>query len=151
MKVFVTVGTTVFDSMIKAADKCAGVLKDYQFTFQIANSKNYKPDNGLSFDFLDNIEDYYANSDVIITHAGAGTFYKLLEMHKKIIVVPNLERRDKHQADIARFAEENKYALVVWELDGLLAALRLVENFQPNVFKKEHFFKAEEIAAFILS
>ena len=96
-------------------------------------------------------EDYYKHSDVIITHAGAGTIFKLLELNKKIIVIPNLERVDKHQRDLANFLGENEYALVAWNLDDLLDCLRLVESFQPSVFKKEPFFKAEEIASFILS
>lgn len=149
MKLFVTVGTTCFDSMIEAVDKCAAELREYQFTFQIAEGV-YKPLCGTSFEFVDGIDEFYAQSDVIITHAGAGSIYKLLELQKKVIVIPNLERVDKHQSDLANFVEENNYALVVWELRDLSAVLRSVGNFQPNVFEKERFFKAEEIASFIL-
>ena len=150
MKIFVTVGTTFFDSMVEAADKCAAELKNHQFTFQTAGGA-YKPSNGTSFDFMDGVDKYYEQSDVIITHAGAGSAYKLLELRKKVIVVPNMERVDKHQSDIAKFLEENKYALVVWNLDDLLSVLGTADSFQPSIFEKEHFFKAEEIASYILS
>lgn len=150
MKIFVTVGTTVFDSMIEAADKCAAELKQYQFTFQTAVGA-YKPLHGTSFEFVDGIDGYFDDADVIITHAGAGSTYTLLDLHKKIVVVPNLERVDKHQSDLANFLEENNYALVVWNLDRLLDILQSIEIFQPSVFEKESFFKAEEISLIILS
>ena len=148
MNILVTVGTTCFDSMIDAVDKCAAELKQHQFVFQTADG-HYKPLHGKYFDFVDSIDDYYHNSDIIITHAGAGSTYKLLELRKKIVVVPNLERVDKHQSDIARFLEDNNYALVVWDLNTLLDILRSLDNFHPSTYEKEPFFKAEEIAAFI--
>ncbi len=150
MKIFVTVGTTSFDRMVEVVDKCAAVMKGYEFIFQTADGA-YIPLNGTSFDFIDNVDDYYDQSDVIITHAGAGSTYKLLELRKKIVVVPNLERVDKHQSDLANFLEENNYALVVWKVDDLFDVLKSLDKFHPDIFEKENFFKAKEIASFILS
>lgn len=143
MKILVTVGTTSFDSMIEAADKCAAKLDDHQFTFQIADGR-YIPQYGDYFNFSDSISDYYSQSDGIITHAGAGSTYKLLELRKKIIVVPNLDRVDKHQSDIANFLEENNYALVVWKLSNLQEILNSIDDFQPTIFEKQHFLKLKK-------
>ncbi len=150
MNIFITVGTTHFNSLVEAADKCAAELTEHKFTFQTAGSA-YKPLHGECFEFGDAIDDYYDRSDIIITHAGAGSIYKLLELRKIVIVVPNLERVDKHQSDIAKFLEENKYALIVWNLEELPAVLQSADIFQPTLFEKNHFFKAEEIASFISS
>jgi len=150
MNVFVTVGTTSFDRLVKASDECASIIKEYDFIFQIADG-SYTPLNGSSFGFVDSVDSYYNHSDIVITHAGAGSVYNLLELHKKLVVVPNLERVDKHQRDLAGFLEENNYALVVWDLDRLLNILKSVKAFQPAKFEKDPFFKYEEIASYLLS
>ncbi|HEA1399118.1 TPA: hypothetical protein RVE45_003897, partial [Escherichia coli] len=71
------------------------------------------------FSFRDDVDVFYNDADVIITHAGAGTLYQLLEKGKKIIAVPNLERIDKHQVDIATYMERNHYLLVCWDYNEI--------------------------------
>lgn len=150
MNIFVTVGTTNFDSLIKVADECAAKLTQHSFTFQKADGL-YKPLYGAYFDFVKDVNEYYQHADFVITHAGAGSVYKLLEMHKKIIVVPNFDRVDKHQADIATFLEEHNYALVVWQLTDLQHLIEKMDDYAPSIFRKTHFFKAEEIATYVMS
>ena len=151
MKIFVTVGTTKFDSLIKYIDT-ESVFYNLSVEFQIANGK-YIPKTHPYFTFIDgnSIVKKYQESDVIITHAGAGTIYKLLELKKKIIVVPNLERSDKHQMDIARYVSENKYALVAYSLTQLEMFLNSIYDYDFKEFNKKNFFKAEEILGYILT
>lgn len=150
MKIFITVGTTQFDSMIKAVDDFAQQSKSNNFTFQIATGR-YIPKNGYSFSFTQDIDDYYNNSDLIITHAGAGSIYHLLKISKKIIIIPNLERADKHQLDIAKYMDENNFALVCYKLNDLSKMINESKSFSPHPFKKESFFKVDDIANYIQS
>ncbi|WP_026957851.1 PssE/Cps14G family polysaccharide biosynthesis glycosyltransferase [Aliagarivorans taiwanensis] len=140
MKILVTVGTTRFSSLTEKAR----TIGAHDMTLQHA-------DPSLSFGhvFLDNIEQHYQDADLVITHAGAGSVFSLLEMGKKIIVVPNLERVDKHQLDLAQHVERNGYALVAWEIESLRRCIDDSTNFSPNTYSPTKFFKFEEITEFI--
>ena len=148
MKIFVTVGTTTFDSMVQRLDLAANSLPEFEFIFQISKG-NYKPKNGVSFSFSEEIYDYYIDSDLIVTHAGAGSIFKLLELEKKILVVPNLDRIDKHQSDIAAYMERNNHLLVAWSLDEIDDILAKARSFTPTKYKKNSFFMYKDIASFL--
>lgn len=150
MRIFVTVGTTSFDSMIENIDQYFNENKKYNVNFQIANG-NYTPKSGAFFSFRDDVDVFYNDADVIITHAGAGTLYQLLEKGKKIIAVPNLERIDKHQVDIATYMERNHYLLVCWDYNEIGDLLKSIHNFKPNPYYKIEFDKGKEIADYIRS
>lgn len=143
MSVLVTVGTTRFDSLIKYIDE-AFAESPITFTFQIADGK-YEPVNFPFFTFSDDIEKYYRESDLVICHAGAGTIYKLLEIKKKIIIVPNTERRDNHQLDIAAYMEANGYALTVTDFSLLKDTIEKIPHIKLTPFEKHDFDKTREI------
>lgn len=149
MNIFVTVGTTKFDSLIGAVDKVAK-NDGNTYIYQIANGE-YKPLFGNYFTFTKCIDKYYSQADVVITHAGAGSIYTLLERRKKIIIVPNLDRVDKHQSDISEFMEKGQYAKVCNDLDSIEQLIKGIGSFNPNQFLKIDFFKEKEIASFLLS
>lgn len=148
MNVFVTVGTTKFDELIRHIDETFKGESPFSFTYQISDG-DYKPKNGQFFSFKNNIEDFYNESDIIITHAGAGSIYRLLELGKKIIVVPNFSRIDKHQSDISSYMENNNHCLVAWEFIELEQKLKQIVLFSPVQFVKTPFFKSDEIVSFI--
>jgi beta-1,4-N-acetylglucosaminyltransferase len=143
MKVLVTVGTTRFDSLIKYIDE---VFADsfIAFTFQIADGK-YEPVNFPFFTFSNDIETYYRESDLVICHAGAGTIYKLLEIKKKIIIVPNTERTDNHQLDITSYMGANGYALTVTDFTLLKDTIEKISHIKLIPFEKHDFDKTREI------
>lgn len=149
MKIFVTVGTTKFNSLIEFLDRNIEKNGKYEIEMQISDG-DYKPSNWDYFDFTANIQSKYDNCDVVITHAGAGSIYKLLEMGKKIIIVPNLDRIDSHQTDIATYMDANNHAISVSILGEIPAALEKIQQIQLKPFEKIDFFKAEEIVDFIL-
>ncbi|NQZ08441.1 MAG: hypothetical protein HRT35_14905, partial [Algicola sp.] len=111
--IFVTVGTTAFDQLIEAVD---AQLSGHQFdvTCQIANGK-YLP-KIKHVRFAEDFSRRLVEADVVITHGGAGTVFELLEQGKKMIMVPNLFRVDKHQQDLANDVEQNGVAGVCWAL-----------------------------------
>jgi len=75
VKIFVTVGTTQYDSLIKAID--AHLSRDeFDISIQLADGE-YVSKNHTFFRYTDNIEQYFKDADLIITHAGAGTDFQL--------------------------------------------------------------------------
>lgn len=145
MNIFVTVGTTKFDSLIETVDLIS-FLNEHEVTYQISNG-NYHPKNGIFFKFTEDLNQIIDSSDLIITHAGAGSIYSLLESGKKLIVAPNLERVDKHQLEIAQYCFEKNYCSVAFELSDLS---NLIELSQSKVFAKyvkDEFFLTSHIAA----
>lgn len=146
MKILVTVGTTTFDSLIEFLDN--HLDRKYEVLFQIANGK-YIPKKFRYITFTNEIDVIYKEYDYIITHAGAGTIYKLLDLEKKFIVVPNLDRVDGHQTDISKFLEDELYALNCNDFNHIIPSLERLPSLTLNLYKKESFFKAKEICAFI--
>jgi beta-1,4-N-acetylglucosaminyltransferase len=150
MKVLVTVGTYKFDDLIKKIDEIA-VDKKFEFICQIGQGE-YIPKNCESFSFSNNFAEKINESDLIITHAGAGTVYSLLENKKNLIVVPNINRVDKHQLEIAQFVHINKYCLSCFDLNDIEIFLSRVEKFivhEKVCYEKEAFFKYSEIIDYL--
>lgn len=142
MKVFVTVGTTAFDDLIEYLDQ---LETDISITMQISSESKYSPRNKAYFDFTDNIEQYYIEADIVVTHAGAGSIYRLLELNKKIIIVPNMSRIDNHQRDISDYMDEHKFALVCRNIHQLGDMIKTIRSFEFRKYAPERFFKCSDI------
>ena len=136
MMILVTIGTTTFDSLIMEIDQT--FPKSTDILLQIADGE-YKPANFPFITFIENIDEYYFKADLIICHAGAGTVYKLLELGKKIIVVPNMTRSDPHQRELADFVKNNNYGLVPDNLSDLYKTVKHAELFTPQKYNKPVF------------
>lgn len=141
MKIFVTVGTTPFDTLFEFVDRTLDP-NNFDVTCQIAEGK-YTPKNHRSFKFKDDISSYYESSDIVITHAGAGTIYKLLEMSKKLIVCPNISRVDDHQLQISKYVDMKKYALYCRDLNDLASFCQSKCFNEITEYKKTKFFGAK--------
>ena len=149
MKTLVTVGSSSFDSLIRAVDQAATKLKAFSFTFQIGTGE-YKPQNGNSFARSNEFSSVLADADIVITHAGAGTVFELLELNKKMIVVPNFDRVDKHQSDLALYIERNNYALVCHDVNHIESHIEGIIAYEPVPYSKESFFLADELTSKLL-
>ena len=146
MKIFVTVGTTKFDALVEFLDQ--NLDKSYEVLFQISDGK-YIPKNFEYIIYSDDINSLYQKYDYVITHAGAGTIYKLLDLKKKFKVVPNLDRIDQHQTDIADFVDANGYAISCSDFKDIPPALDILPKKEFNQYEKHVFFKTKEICQFI--
>ncbi|EIX4875197.1 glycosyltransferase [Vibrio vulnificus] len=147
-KIFVTVGTTPFDSLIKKVDSIF-CPEHYEVILQVSEDANYIPENFKYFKFDPGFRSKLTDFDLIITHAGAGSIYSLLELGHKIVVVPNLERVDKHQSEIARFVSENNYGGVCLNLSYLKEIVDMSLNASFASYKKEPFFGFSFIDEFV--
>jgi beta-1,4-N-acetylglucosaminyltransferase len=116
--IFVTVGNTAFDSLIKSTDAIKGDV-----IIQKANGK-YIPKNHKFFDYGD-LEEYFDKSDIVITHGGAGNIFRVLSKGKKVVAISNEERSDKHQSDLLSKLSSERY--ILW--------CRNIKNLQKEIDK----------------
>ena len=130
MKILVTVGTTPFESLVKAVDQ--QLSQSHHLTSQISNGV-YIPQHHDYFRFSNEIDTYYSDADLIISHGGAGSVFHILELGKKLVIVPNLERVDTHQIDICEFMQKNYHAMVCSDVENLsqIVEKALITDFLP--------------------
>ena len=146
----VTTGTTQFLGLLVAADALAQSQPDWQFRFQTGPAE-FKPQTGEHFEFSNSIEEEYNQADLVISHAGAGTLFKLATLGKPCIAVPNLERADHHQLELAEYFQERGYCLLARTPDDLTDVFHTAGNFEPQAFSEfafdtEAFVEATGIA-----
>jgi UDP-N-acetylglucosamine transferase subunit ALG13 len=127
--IFATVGTTdrPFDRLIAELDRIAPDL-DHEVTAQIG-AATVEPEHVEWFRFTDKevIERLYAEADIVVGHAGAGTVLTSLINETPIVVVPRRKDRDEHttehQFDLADAIESRTGVFVVREIEGLREAV----------------------------
>jgi len=95
--IFVTVGTTKFDRLIKAVDDLAasGAL-DHDIICQIGNG-SYIPSHCDYLRFTPSISDYITEADLVITHGGLTTL-ELIRVRKRFVAIANTDLADDHQS-----------------------------------------------------
>lgn len=150
MKLLVTVGTTAFNSLFETLDNCE-IPEHVEIECQIANG-SYVPKKYQHFRFTDNFEDKLISADAVISHAGAGNVFKLLELGKSSIIVANLERKDPHQIELARYVSENNFAIGIKHLNlvNLNDSIRQLQSFEPTPYRKQAFRFADELNSKII-
>lgn len=144
-KCLICVGTSSFNSLLIQIDSLK--RNDVYFEIQYGNS-SYIPKHHKSYRWLDNFIEYAASFDFVITHAGAGTIYGLLEKNVKLLVVPNIERVDKHQLEISRFLLENNLAYICYDINDLNGRINDILRSDSNIdsYSKEDFFLIDLIS-----
>jgi beta-1,4-N-acetylglucosaminyltransferase len=147
MKIFITVGTTPFDSLIRFCDE--NLDQALTITMQISKDATYIPKRFDHITFTGDIHSYYQSADLVVTHAGAGTIFTLLEMRKRIIVVPNLDRDDSHQKDLAGVVEKKQWGLVCWRFQDISELIERVSDFPAVPYQRQEFFGGTHIDAII--
>ncbi|XP_001358297.3 UDP-N-acetylglucosamine transferase subunit ALG13 homolog [Drosophila pseudoobscura] len=155
--VYVTVGTTKFDALIKAVASEAALeaLQSRECRKLILQHGNSEPvpadvsrrisqQYGIQLEqytFRPNIEDIKA-SDLIIGHAGAGTCMDILTNGKAGLIVVNDELMDNHQQELATqlaseqylyYCKPSQLAVQLATLD--FASLRAYESASENMLK----------------
>lgn len=140
MKVFVSVGThpQQFDRLLKELDKISEKTNAFEFFAQTGNS-DYKPANFQTKIILDEQEylEKISQSDLIVSHGGAGTIINCLKQSKKVVVVPRLKRfgehTNNHQLDVARALSSEEKVISVEDITGLESALKKAVAFKPSI------------------
>ena len=145
-RVFLTVGTTSFDSLIEAVDTEAflEVMRAcgcQELVLQIGRG-SYLPSkyltvetcsqHGISFEyfrFKPTLADEMAAADLVISHCGAGSVLEAVTLQKLLLVVVNDTLQENHQEELADAMASRKHCLkalpadVVPVLEGLAGRL----------------------------
>lgn len=143
MKVLVTLGTTRFESLVRFFDKhIEGVDITFQFIGEDEPPK-YWPNLGFVQDFNSLLE----KQDLVITHCGAGNVYSLLEKNIQFCAVPNLDRKDRHQLELANFLQLHKLAYVFNLVESnFISPKKVIEaasGFKRNRYVNQHPFNID--------
>ncbi|KAG5192830.1 glycosyltransferase family 28 C-terminal domain-containing protein [Tribonema minus] len=121
--VFVTVGTTLFDELIRAADQDDVLQRLWQLGYRrvlMQTGKGaYQPAEGdrrcgmhvSCYRFKPTLAEDMARADLIISHAGAGSIMEALTLAKPLVVVVNDALMGNHQSELARAMAERCHAL----------------------------------------
>ncbi len=115
--IFVTVGTTDFDSLAARMDELAPQLGE-DVVIQTGRG-TYTPRHAQHFRFAPSLDNYYRQARLVVSHGGLGTLVEVLRLGKPLIGVSNPDRYDLHQDDLLGEMERGGY--LVWCRD--LAAL----------------------------
>jgi beta-1,4-N-acetylglucosaminyltransferase len=104
--IFVTVGSTDFDALVRDMDDLAPRIGE-PVVMQIGLGE-YEPKNAEFFRFSPALDDYYARASMVVAHGGLGTIVEALESGKKLVCVVNPTTYDRHQEHLLRlFSEQN--------------------------------------------
>uniref|UniRef100_A0A7N0TA76 Glycosyl transferase family 28 C-terminal domain-containing protein n=1 Tax=Kalanchoe fedtschenkoi TaxID=63787 RepID=A0A7N0TA76_KALFE len=120
--VFVTVGTTSFDKLVRAVDtqevKQELYRKGYTSLIIQMGRGSFIPtkcageDGSLAVDaftFSSTIADHLKSADLVISHAGSGSIFETLRLSKPLIVVVNEDLMDNHQSELAEELADRKH------------------------------------------
>ncbi|XP_063930737.1 UDP-N-acetylglucosamine transferase subunit ALG13 homolog [Zophobas morio] len=117
-KVFVTVGTTKFERLVEEVSKdgVLEVLFSLGYTvvqFQVGTGAFKQKSHEkveLKYDsYFENFSEVVEASDLVISHAGAGTCLEVLKKRKPLIVVINEDLMDNHQTELAHQLAKDGY------------------------------------------
>lgn len=98
------------------------------------NNKNKIVKNGyFQKEFVDNIEDYFALSDIVICRGGANSLFELLALNKPMLIIPLSKAESRgDQIENAEYFKKNKFAEVLMEeelnINSLLFKLEYINK-----------------------
>ncbi|KAL6989656.1 N-acetylglucosaminyldiphosphodolichol N-acetylglucosaminyltransferase [Sarracenia purpurea var. burkii] len=120
--VFVTVGTTCFDALVRVMDtmevKKELLNKGYTHLLIQMGRGSYIPTKSSGedgclvvdyFTFSSSIADNLRSASLVISHAGSGSIFETLKLGKPLIVVVNEDLMDNHQSELAEELAEMKH------------------------------------------
>ena len=111
--IFVTVGTTRFEALIKEVDRLAANTISEPVLCQIG-SGDYEPNHCEYFRFKPSIDDLIAQTDLLISHGGT-TVLTALTTGVPVIAVANTALADNHQEHYLR--EIAEHVPLIWTND----------------------------------
>jgi beta-1,4-N-acetylglucosaminyltransferase len=115
--IFVTVGTTEFDELIRQMDELAPRL-DEPVICQIGRG-TFLPRRCEHFRYAPSLERYLQQARVVVGHGGLGTIMAAVRLGKPFVGISNRGRPDQHQDQILSSFESRRYAIWCKALDDL--------------------------------
>lgn len=148
MNILVTVGTTPFNSLIESTSN-SKLFKESGFNWTLQTGQidsNLPLHKTLADSYHEIIDFYHADThvyferfDLIVSHAGSGSVFAALRLGKKLLVVPNLDRADQHQSELAEWLKSQNYCAVSNLIDFDSTLLNLINSQSYDLFLEESF------------
>lgn len=135
-RIFVTVGSTHFDELIKVVDsqEFVDIARQKGYGEIVAQIGKYEGEKltriTRTFPYAkpDEFKTHLEAADLVIGHAGAGTIMEVLQLGKPLIVVVNSALMNDHQTEVAQaFAER--------DLLTMTHASELINTFKTTEFR----------------
>lgn len=123
---FVTVGSTDFDPLVKAVDALIPSLNIHGM-MQIGHGR-YQPSHLPYFRFAPSLDAYYEQASVVIAHGGLATTIEVLRRGLPLISVSNPDRYDNHQEDLLAIMRDEGYLIWCRQLDVLKQAIDVAQT-----------------------
>ena len=150
-QLLITVGTTKFEALIASIDTpefyATAVKHSFTKILIQKGSGSYIPSAYSSVShaldvevatILPNFETVIANSDLVISHGGAGIILECLKHKKKVIVCVNAALMDNHQIELASSLDESNYVKYCKDLkqidkvlDSVLSGEVIIKEYPP--------------------
>ncbi len=127
--IFVTVGHTDFDALVREMDRLAPELDD-EVLMQIGRGA-YEPGHARYFRYAPALEPYMARADVVVCHAGLGVIVEALGLGKRVVCVPNPATYHGHQASLAEIFSRDGHLIWCRRVEDLKESLEQARSFVP--------------------
>ena len=147
--ILVTVGTQKFqmDRLLQAVDRIAqsGISGETFFVQSGYSTYELKYCEYAAFLEKEEMEGKIGRCSILLCHAGVGSILRGLKLHKKVIVVPRMqkfgEHVDDHQVEIAESFAQAGYIKYVENVSDLAAIMYDLVGWEPKEFvsNKEKF------------
>jgi UDP-N-acetylglucosamine transferase subunit ALG13 len=150
--IFLTIGTThLFDRLVRAVDEVVSNKMIDEEIFGQVGKGGYRPKHFESTEILDKIQfdQYFRQSNMIISHAGMGSITMALNLLKPILVVPRLKKYNEivndHQTTTAKKFEQLGHVVALYQLKDLPSKIQVLKSFHP--VPRVH--QADQVARYI--
>lgn len=149
-RLLVTVGTTEFDELMRCIDNedflfilfsnqaitCSELTVQYgrgkhEFNFLKPEylERNYPQLKFSSFRYCADLSEVIKESDLVISHCGAGTILEVKKHRKESMVVVNDTLQDNHQTELSDVLEKSNLMYVANKVDDVIPTLhRMIGN-----------------------
>jgi len=124
--IFVTVGSTDFDTLVRAVDALAPSLPGTGI-MQIGGGK-YEPRNMPFFRFANSLAPYYDQASLVIAHGGLATTMEVLVRGLPLVSVSNPDRYDNHQDDLLSNMAQEGYLVWCRNMQDIKQAIRTAQT-----------------------
>jgi beta-1,4-N-acetylglucosaminyltransferase len=145
-QILITVGTTKFENLIKAidTDNFYNMIIEHKFTKIIIqkgigeyipkNYEKYKDKINIQIStILNDFENIIKNSEIIISHGGAGIILECLKNKRKVIVCVNDTLMDNHQIELATTLDKEGYVHYCKNVNNIISDIESILNSKKEI------------------
>ena len=120
--IFVTVGTTDFDALVRAMDELAPALGE-EVVAQIGQGRYLPRRVSEYFRLAPSLAPYYERARLVVSHGGLATVMEVLRRGGRLVGVSNPDRYDRHQEDLLSYLDERGHLVWCRDLSRLKEAI----------------------------